>query len=123
MQEIIQTLSEYTYYLSDEFLKLLDGDRLIFRNSSFEEGERLRNVLRPKSYELRSKMAELYRKLWPAPELDQTSTEESASTTNEENDPESAEVKDNKGTVVHQTVVNQYGDHPVHIDHVENLKL
>ncbi len=27
------------------------------------------------------------------------------------------------GTVVHQTIVNQYGDHPVHIDHVENLKL
>ncbi len=26
-------------------------------------------------------------------------------------------------TVLHQTVVNQYGDHPVHIDHVENLKL
>lgn len=26
-------------------------------------------------------------------------------------------------TVVHQTIVNQYGDHPVHIDHVENLKL
>lgn len=28
-----------------------------------------------------------------------------------------------KGTVVHQTIVNQYGDHPVHINHVENLKL
>ncbi len=26
-------------------------------------------------------------------------------------------------TVVHQTIVNQYGDHPVHIDYVENLKL
>lgn len=26
-------------------------------------------------------------------------------------------------SVVHQTIVNQYGDHPVHIDHVENLKL
>ena len=25
--------------------------------------------------------------------------------------------------VVHQTIVNQFGDHPVHIDHVENLKL
>lgn len=25
--------------------------------------------------------------------------------------------------VVHQTIVNQYGDNPVHIDHVENLKL
>lgn len=26
-------------------------------------------------------------------------------------------------TVVHQTIVNQYGDHPLHIDHVENLTL
>ena len=26
-------------------------------------------------------------------------------------------------TVVHQTIVNQYGDHPVHVDHVKNLKL
>lgn len=26
-------------------------------------------------------------------------------------------------TVVHQTIVNQYGDNPVHIDYVENLKL
>lgn len=26
-------------------------------------------------------------------------------------------------TVVHQTIVNQYGDHPVHIDQVENFKL
>lgn len=25
--------------------------------------------------------------------------------------------------VVHKTIVNQYGDHPVHIDYVENLKL
>ncbi|MDO4275854.1 MAG: hypothetical protein Q4D16_19470 [Eubacteriales bacterium] len=30
---------------------------------------------------------------------------------------------DKKGKVVHQTIVNQYGDHPVHIDHVENLKM
>ena len=30
---------------------------------------------------------------------------------------------DKNGSVVHQTIVNQYGDHPVHIDHVENLKL
>lgn len=28
-----------------------------------------------------------------------------------------------KGTVVHQTIVNQYGSHPIHIDHVENLSL
>lgn len=27
------------------------------------------------------------------------------------------------GSVGHQTIVNQYGDHPVHIDHVDNLNL
>ena len=36
-------------------------------------------------------------------------------------DPQSQ--NDAKGSVVHQTIVNQFGDHPVHIDHVENLKL
>ncbi|MBR6951802.1 MAG: hypothetical protein IKH56_08755 [Oscillospiraceae bacterium] len=36
-------------------------------------------------------------------------------------DPSGAATVDKK--VVHQTIVNQYGDHPVHIDHVENLKL
>ena len=36
-------------------------------------------------------------------------------------DPSGAAAVDKK--VVHQTIVNQYGDHPVHINHVENLKL
>lgn len=36
-------------------------------------------------------------------------------------EPSSAATGDK--TVVHQTIVNQYGDHPVHVDHVENLKL
>ena len=38
-------------------------------------------------------------------------------------DQESSGAANTNGTVVHQTIVNQYGDHPVHIDHVENLKL
>ena len=114
MQEVVQTLTEYAYYLSDEFLKPVDGSRLIFRNSSFEEGERLRKILRPKSLELRNKMCALYKKLWPAPELDEPEVKSSNNAS-----------KDKKadGTVVHQTIVNQYGDHPVHINHVENLKL
>lgn len=52
-----------------------------------------------------------------------------------EDEPESAdaEVVDDKQPsgaaepseekIIHQTVVNQYGDHPIHINHVENLKL
>lgn len=38
-------------------------------------------------------------------------------------DESSPGAADKNGSVVHQTIVNQYGDHPVHIDHVENLKL
>lgn len=41
--------------------------------------------------------------------------------TDDQTDNESGD--QTKPTVLHQTVVNQYGDHPVHIDHVENLKL
>ena len=36
-------------------------------------------------------------------------------------DQEPSDAAKTNGTVVHQTIVNQYGDHPVHIDHVENL--
>ncbi len=42
---------------------------------------------------------------------------------NAESDNSPDDAKKAEGTVVHQTIVNQYGDHPVHIDHVENLKL
>ena len=38
-------------------------------------------------------------------------------------DQESSGDANTNGAVVHQTIVNQYGDHPVHIDHVDNLKL
>lgn len=118
MQDILQTLSDYSYYLSDEYMRVLPGDRLIYRNESFEEGRRLRNELRPKTLELRSKMVELYKRLWPAPELDQPDT----STTGTNPPPTSAD-DEAKGDIVHQTVVNQYGDHPVHIDHVDNLNM
>lgn len=118
MQEILQTLLDYSYYLSDEFMRVLPGDRLIYRNESFEEGIRLTSVLRPKTIELRRKMLELYKRLWPAPELDRPiAGEDSNGKVNKSEDI------DTKGHVVHQTVVNQYGDNPVHIDHVENLNL
>lgn len=120
IQKVLQTLSDYLYYLSDKYLKAIDGERLIFRNSSIEEGDRLRNELMPKSYELRCKLRDLYLKLWPAPALDHNSTEAASS---EQASADSESNKDTKESVVHQTIVNQYGDHPVHIDHVENLKL
>lgn len=120
VQDVLQTLSDYLYYLSDRYLKAIDGERLIFKNSSLEEGDRLCSELRPKSYELRCKLRDLYLKLWPAPALDHNPSETESSETDSA-DTESQ--KDTKGAVVHQTVVNQYGDHPVHIDHVENLKL
>lgn len=47
-------LSEYTYYLSDKFLRLIPGRNILwFRNESWEEGEQLRKVLQPESYRLR----------------------------------------------------------------------
>lgn len=46
----------------------------------------------------------------------------SSDSSNEETTGDEAN-KEEKDSVIHQTVVNQYGDHPVHINHVENLKL
>lgn len=120
VQDTLQTLSDYLYYLSDRYLKAIDGERLIFRNSSIEEGYRLCEELRPNSYRLRCKLRDLYLLLWPAPAIDHPPTEDT-STVSENDDTKKSE--DTKGSIVHQTVVNQYGDHPVHIDHVENLKL
>ena len=65
MQDVISTLSKYTYYLSDKYLRPLNnGNRLIYRNQSAEEGERLKKELRPKTVELRRKMKTLYERLW-----------------------------------------------------------
>lgn len=72
VKEILKTLSEYTYYVSDKFMRVTnDGGRLIFRNSSIEEGDRLCNIQRPNTIRLRRKLADLYKKLWPAPDLDE----------------------------------------------------
>ena len=71
MQEVISTLSEFTNYLSEKYMRLLNnGDRLIFRNQSPEEGERLRNEFSPKTFELRCKLKELYKRLWPTSEIE-----------------------------------------------------
>ena len=67
--DILKTINEYTYYISDIFLRYIPGrDVLWFRNESPEEGDRLRDVLQPKSYAIRCKIAQLYQKLYPIPE-------------------------------------------------------
>jgi hypothetical protein len=123
-----QTMEEYSYYVSDEFLRLIPGtDRLWFRNESAEDGDRLRNVLQPKSHELRLAMAELYRRLYPIPE--EAKQDEAEPVEAETVDEESSGAADAAGDGVrtqiinNPTIVNQYGEKNVHIEHVDNLKL
>ena len=133
MLNIIQTLGAYTEYLSDLYLRYIpDVDVLYFRNESFEEGERLREVLRPKTYELRKQTAELYRKLFPIPEDDEITAEvvddeqpSGAADTDEE--PIQAEVvsdPDVKVQIINNpTIVNQNGEKNIHIEHLDVLNL
>ena len=67
--DTMQVLADYTYYLSDKFLRLIpDRNILWFRNESWEEGEQLRNVLQPESYKKRCEIRDLYMRLYPIPE-------------------------------------------------------
>ncbi len=67
--DTMQVLSDYTYYLSDKFLRLIpQRDILWFRNESGEEGEQLRNVLQPESYKKRCEIRDIYLRLYPIPE-------------------------------------------------------
>ncbi len=73
--DTMQVLSDYTYYLSDKFLRPIpDRNVLWFRNESWEEGEQLRNVLQPESYKKRCEIRDLYLRLYPIPE-DNTDTD------------------------------------------------
>lgn len=75
VKDTMDVLGEYTYYLSDQFLRLLPGrDVLWFRNESWEEGEQLRNVLQPETFKKRCEMRDIYLRLYPLPE--EKSTEE-----------------------------------------------
>lgn len=126
--DTIKTLDEYSYYLSDVFLRLLpSGDALWFRNESAEEGDRLRDVFQPESYRLRCEIRDLYLRLYPIPE--DAKKEEAEPVEAEVVDEESsgaaeATGKDVKTQIINNpTIVNQYGETNVHIEHVENLKL
>ena len=61
VKDTMDILSEYTYYLSNQFLRLIpERDILWFRNKSQEEGEQLKKVLQPESHRLRCEIRDLY---------------------------------------------------------------
>ena len=68
-------------------------------------------------------MAEDIRKNEPKKESSENTQGTPSVSTDQVAEGEPNTVQKPGSTVVHQTIVNQYGDHPVHIDHVENLKL
>lgn len=110
---ILKVLKEYAYYISDVFLRLIPGRNILwFRNESWEEGNRLRNELQPKSSELRREIAKLYEKLYPIPEdtaQDKSETVEAEVVDDEV--PSGAATEDKKITVIQQqTNVIQNGE-------------
>ena len=79
---------------------------------SWEEGNRLRDELQPKSYELRCKIARLYEKLYPIPEdADQDRSEAIEAEVVDDEEPSSAATEGKKTTVIQQqTNVIQNGE-------------
>lgn len=75
VKDTMDILGEYTYYLSDKFLRLIpDRNILWFRNESWKESEQLRNILKPESYRLRCEIRNLYLRLYPLPEEETNTT-------------------------------------------------
>ncbi len=66
--DTIGALNDLTQYLTDEYMRALEtphGFVLIARNRSWEQGCKLREVLRPQTNKLRYKLRDLYRELHP----------------------------------------------------------
>ena len=66
--ELVGALNDLTQYLTEEYMRLLEtpnGFELIAKNQSWEEGCKLREVLRPQTNKLRYKLRDLYRELHP----------------------------------------------------------
>lgn len=66
--DMVGALSDLTQYLTDEYMRALETPRgyiLIARNQSWEQGCKLREVLRPQTNKLRYKLRDLYRELHP----------------------------------------------------------
>ena len=114
--EIIETMSKYRCYISDKYLRYVESmDRFLFRNESWEEGQRLRNEFQPESLKLRKKMADLYRRLYPIPEdsdWDRSEgTEQVKAEVMDDYTPPSSAKEDKKITVIqNQTNVVQNGE-------------
>ena len=69
--DMIDVLTDLTQYLTDEYMSALEtpqGYVLIARNKSWEQGCKLREVLRPQTTKLRYKLRDLYRELHPEDE-------------------------------------------------------
>ena len=115
--DALKVLNEYTYYLSDKFLRLLPGtDSLWFRNESWEEGQQLSNVLQPESYKKRCEIRDIYQRLYPIPEDGETTEETVEAEVVDEDAPSGAAPEDKKITVIqHQTNVVQNGDNNVNV--------
>ena len=111
--DIIKVLNEYTYYLSEKFLRAIPGRSVLwFRNESLEEGDQLREVLRPQTVRLRKEIAKLYKKLFPIPEDKFSEDSETIEAeVVDDNEPSGAANEDKKITVIqHQTNVVQNGE-------------
>lgn len=121
VSDIVNTLTDYTEYLADKYMHFDENTGMLipWQNTN-EEIDLLENDLRPNTRRLREKLLNLYRTLWPVPELDDSqNTKDSASS----KDQPQSQNEGQKAKIIQQTVVNQYGDHPVMINHVENLNL
>ncbi len=111
--DILNALGKYTYYISDVFLRYIPERGILwFRNESWEEGERLRDELQPKSYELRCVIAQLYKKLYPIPEdTSQNKSEPVEAEVVDDEEPSDTATGGKKITVIQQqTNVIQNGE-------------
>lgn len=119
--DTLKVLDEYTYYISDKFLRAIpDRGVLWFRNESWEEGNQLRDVLRPQTVRLRQKIAKLYKKLFPIPEdsfsEDPKTIEAEVVDDYEPSGAANEDKEDKKITVIqHQTNVVQNGENNINL--------
>jgi len=119
--DTLKVLDEYTYYISDKFLRAIpDRGVLWFRNESWEEGNQLRDVLRPQTVRLRQKIAKLYKKLFPIPEdsfsEDPETMEAEVVDDYEPSGAADEDKEDKKITVIqHQTNVVQNGENNINL--------
>ena len=103
LNDIMQVFDEYSYYISDKFLRLIPERMVLwFRNESIEEGEQLREVLRPETIKKRYEMRDIYLRLYPIPEGNESQKQNT--------------------TIIHQqTNVVQNGDNNINLTNNGNI--